>query len=223
MRKFVIMCGGFYEQFEQPKALTMVHGEMVVERTLRLLQDAGIDKEQTYISATDKRFEQFGVDVLVHNNTYRYEDGEMKGYWLDAFFPHFPEDTKVTYLYGDVIYTQDAIDTIVNCEREGNILFGTGMAKNKLHNNWGEPFAYKVDDYKAFMLGIKLVKLMYDNGKVNRHPITWELYRFLNGLDINVQAVRDETYIVIDDGTMDIDAPFRADEAERRVDTWTEN
>lgn len=209
MRKFVIMCGGYYEQFDEPysKALTVVKGESIVARTLRLLQNAGVSKEQTYISGFDERLHGFGVTVLEHNNTYRYEGGKMCGYWLDAFFPHFPEDTKVTYLYGDVIYTQEAIDTIVNCEREGNILFGTGMAKNKLHNNWGEPFAYKVDDYKAFMLGIKLVKLLYDNGRVDRHPITWELYRFLNGLDINVQAVRDETYIAIDDGTMDIDDP----------------
>lgn len=207
MRKFVIMCGGYYEQFDKPKALTKVQGETLAERTIRLLQEAGVPVKNIYISANDSKFEAFGVQVLHHINTYSYEGGKMCGYWLDAFFPHFPEDTKVTYLYGDVVYTQDAIDTIVNCEREGNILFGTGMAKNKLHNNWGEPFAYKVDDYKAFMLGIKLVKLMYDNGKVNRHPITWELYRFLNGLDINVQAVRDETYIVIDDGTRDIDDP----------------
>lgn len=216
MRKFVIMCGGYYEHFDEPysKALTVVKGESIVARTLRLLQNAGISKEQTYISGFDERLHGFGVTVLEHNNTYRYEDGEMKGYWLDAFYPHFPEDTKVTYLYGDVVYTQEAIDTIVNCEREGNILLGTGMAKNKLHKNWGEPFAYKVDDYKAFLIGIGAVKIMYCEGKLKRHPITWELYRFLNGLDINVQAVRDETYIVIDDGTMDVDDPSEVEEVQ---------
>ena len=214
MRKFVIMCGGYYEHFKRPKALTVINGETLVHRTIRLLKGAGVPEQKIHISANEDRFLAFGVDILEHENTYRYEGGELKGYWLDAFYPHFPEDTKVTYLYGDVVYTQNAINTIVNCEREGNILFGTGIAKNKLHNNWGEPFAYKVDDYKAFMLGIKLVKLMYDNGKVNRHPITWELYRFLNGLDINVQAVRDETYIVIDDGTMDIDDPSEVEEVQ---------
>ena len=223
MRKFVIMCGGFYEHFEQPKALTMVHGETIIERTLRLLQDAGIDKEQTYISATDERFKQFGVTILEHKNTYRYEDGEMKGYWLDAFYPHFPEDTKVTYLYGDVVYTKEALDTIIHCEKKGNILFGSGIARNKNHRNWGEPFAYKVDDYRGFLIGISCVKAMYDAGRTDRHPITWELYRFLNGLNVNKQVVLDKTYVAIDDGTIDIDAPFSADEAERRVDTWTES
>lgn len=217
MRKFVIMCGGFYEHFEQPKALTVVHGETIIERTLRLLQDAGIDKEQTYISATDERFKQFGVTVLEHKNTYRYEDGKMQGYWLDAFYPDFPDDTKVTYLYGDVVYTQNAINTIVHCKREGNILFGTGVAKNKQHKNWGEPFAYQVDDYRGFLIGISCVKGMYDAGKIDRHPITWELYRFLNGMNINRQDVRDETYIVIDDGTMDIDAPKAVRKVEKRV------
>ena len=211
------MCGGYYEHFEQPKALTVVHGETIIERTLRLLQDAGIDKEHTYISATDERFKQFGVTVLEHKNTYRYEDGKMQGYWLDAFYPHFPRDTKVTFLYGDVAFTESAIDKIVNTTRKGNVLFGTGIARNKEHKNWGEPFAYKVDDYRAFMLGIDCVKIMYDNGRINRHPITWELYRFLNGLNINVQAVRDETYICIDDATHDIDDPKQIPAVERNL------
>lgn len=211
-RQFVIMCGGYYEHFDKPKALMEVYGEPIVKRTIRLLMGAGVSDHDIHISATDERFKQFGVDVLEHNNTYRYENGEMKGYWLDAFYPHFPNERKVTFLYGDVVYTQEAINTIVHCKRKGNILFGSSLAKNEQHKNWGEPFAYKVDDYKAFLIGIGAVKIMYDEGKLKRHPITWELYRFLNGLDINVQAVRDETYICIDDGTHDIDAPEEIEE-----------
>ena len=110
-------------------------------------------------------------------------------------------------MYGDVVYTPDAIKKIVNCKKSGNVLFGTSLAKNKDHKNWGEPFAYKVDDYRTFMDGVEAVKRLWDEGKLKRHPITWELYRYLNGLDVNIQDVRDETYICIDDGTIDIDEP----------------
>lgn len=216
-RQFVIMCGGYYEHFDRPKALMVVGGEPIVARTLRLLDKAGVPKEDIHISATDNRLEAFGVDVLKHNNTHRWEDHTIKGYWLDAFYPHFDKDIKVTYLYGDVVYTQEAINTIVNCERHGNILFGTHAAKNRMHKNWGEPFAYQIDDYGAFMDGIRAVKKMWDDGKLKRHPITWELYRYLNGLDVNVQEIIDSTYICIDDGTMDIDAPWVVEEAERRL------
>lgn len=208
-RQYVIMCGGFYSHFDVPKALCIVGGETIVGRTLTLLEDLGVPAEDIHISATDPRFFAFGVDVLQHENSYRYEDGELKGYWLDAFYPHFDPDTKVTFLYGDVVYTEAAIRTIVNCERPGNILFGTSKAKNRKHQNKGEPFAYKVDCYPVFMSGVESVKRLYDEGRLARHPITWELYRYLNGLDVNVQAVKDETYICIDDGTIDIDDPSR--------------
>lgn len=213
-RQYIIMCGGYYEHFDRPKALMVVNGEPIVERTLRLLQKAGIPKDDIHISATDERFLEFGVDVLRHNNTHRWEDGVIKGYWLDAFYPHLEDGTKVTFLYGDVMYTEEALRTIVNCTRSGEILFGTRAAKNHAHNNWGEPFAYKVDNYRRFMDGVAAVKKMWDEGKLKRHPITWELYRHLNGLDVNIQTIRDETYICIDDGTADIDAPWRVQEVE---------
>lgn len=206
---YVIMCGGYYEHFGHPKALSVVGGETIVARTLRLLRDIGVPVDKIYISATDPRFTKYGVGVLQHNNTYRYEGRQLKGYWLDAFFPYFDPDTKVTYLYGDVVFTREALETIVRCDRPGNILFGTREAKNRKHENKGEPFAYKVEDYPAFMSGIEAVKQMWDNGKLLRHPITWELYRYLNGLDVNVQAVLDDTYICIDDDTIDIDDPSR--------------
>lgn len=35
--KYVIMCGGYYEQWKTPKQLQIVNGEALVERTIRLL------------------------------------------------------------------------------------------------------------------------------------------------------------------------------------------
>ena len=213
-RQYIIMCGGSYEHFDIPKALTVVNGEPIIERTLRLLLKTGVSKDDIHISATDERFLTFGVDVLTHDNTYTRNNGVRIGYWLDAFYPHLADGTKVTFLYGDVVYSYEALLTIVNCDREGEILFGTGLAKNKWHKNWGEPFVYKVDDYRRFVDGVEAVKKMYDEGKLDRHPITWELYRYLNGLDVNIQAINDETYICIDDGTTDIDDPWRVEEVE---------
>ena len=129
LRYYIIMCGGYYEQFDKPKALTEVHGEPVIKRTLRLLERAGIRRQQIYITVSDHlhmgEFTTLGVAVLLHENTYRYEGGQMHGYWLDAFYTGLPQDAKVTYLYGDVVYTQEAINTITSCDRHGNILFGT--------------------------------------------------------------------------------------------------
>lgn len=203
--KYVIMCGGFYQHFETPKQLSVVNGERLVDRTIRLLKENGI--EDIYISSNNPVFDSCGVPRLEHENTYKYEDNVLKGYWLDAFYPNFEENEHVCYLFGDVFYTENAIKTIVNFKTDKNILFGTGVAKNPQHKNWGEPFAYIVNDYKTFMNGVKEVKKLQDEGKTKRMPIVWELYRYLNGLDVNIQMIKDETYVCIDDGTIDVDSP----------------
>ena len=200
---YIIMCGGQYQDFEIPKQLTVINGERLVDRTIRLLRENGV--EQVYISSNDKRFEDCDAPTLHHPNSYKVVDGVQEGYWLDAFYPYLNPSDSVCFMFGDVYYTEEAIRTIVGLKCVKNTLFGTKDAKNKKHENWGEPFAYKVVDYAEFMRGVEAVKEMQDNGLTKRVPIVWELYRFLNGLDINVQKVLDETYVCIDDGTMDTD------------------
>lgn len=203
--KYVIMCGGTYTAFKTPKQLSVVNGERLADRTVRLLKEAGA--KEIYISSNDDRFDDCGAVRIAHKNTFRLDGNKVIGYWLDAFYPYFNADDKVTYLYGDVYYTADAINLIVHYKTNKDVLFGTSDAKNEQHENWGEPFAYIVNDYKRFMDGVKAVKAMQDRGELKRVAITWELYRYLNGLDVNVQAVKDDTYVVIDDGTIDIDDP----------------
>lgn len=206
--KYVIMCGGFYQNFkETPKHLSVVKGERIVDRTIRLLNKNGIKDENIYISSNDSIFDTCGVKRLEHHNSYRYDNDVLTGYWLDAFYPYFEKNCKVTYIFGDVYFTEEAIRKIVNYKTDKNVLFGTGIAKNKEHNNWGEPFAYIVNDYETFMKSIEDVKKLQDEGKTDRIALVWELYRYLNDLDINKQQVLDETYICIDDGTIDIDEP----------------
>ena len=212
--KYVIMCGGFYEQFKTPKQLSVVNGERLADRTIRLLKENGI--KDIYISSNNPLFDSCNVPRLEHENSYRYEDNTLKGYWLDAFYPRFENDEKVTYMFGDVYYTEKAIQAITNYKTDKNILFGTSLAKNKGHENWGEPFAYIVNDYKTFMDGIKEVKKMQDEGKTKRHALVWELYRYLNDLDINIQQVKNDTYVCIDDGTIDIDAPEQIEKLNSR-------
>lgn len=213
--KYIIMCGGEYKDFETPKQLSVINGEVIVERTIRLLKENGI--EDIYISSNSQLFDNREVPRLENkNNDYIYypDTDTQYGYWLDAFYK---VDTPVTYLFGDVYYTNEAIKTITNYKTDKNILFGTSDAYNEQHFNWGEPFAYIVNDTEVFFKGIEEVKRLYDEGKIIRHPIVWELYRYLNNLDINIQRVLEETYVCIDDGTMDVDSPKELEEMRKKV------
>lgn len=198
---YVIMAGGEYKDFTIPKQLSVVKGEVLIARTIRLLKENGV--KDIFISSNDKRFDKYAPRLENPKNDFVVEKGKSTGYWLDAFYPI---QNKVCYIFGDVYFTEEAIKTIVEYETNENVLFGTGIAKNEEHQNWGEPFAYKVNKYDEFMNGINEVKKLFDEGKIIRQPIVWELYRYLHNLDINIQRITTD-YVVIDDGTIDIDSP----------------
>lgn len=207
------MCGGFYENFKTPKALTIINGEKLVERTIRLLRENGV--ENIYISANNDYFDYLGLPILKHENSYRYENGKIHGYWVDAYYPY---DKPCVYLHGDVYYSDNAIKKIVNYNACYNTFIGNEIARNKEHKNWGEPFGYIVVNQLAFKDGIRLVKEMQDGGYLERgYGISWELYRVLNGLDPNKMYIYDNTYLSIDDETSDIDAPWQIKELDKRV------
>ena len=203
--KYIVMCGGVYQEFNIPKACQIINGEVLIKRTIRLLHEAGVD--QVYISSLDPRFDKYDAIRLVHKNDFEVDDKGncVRGWWLDAYYP---TDEPVCYLHGDVWFTPHSIRTIVNFQSHKNIFFGTESARNPEHLPWGEPFAFKVFDPKTFFEAIDAVKRLYLEGKVNRHPISWEVYRYMNGLDLNRQEVTD-TYIGFTDETIDYDHPLK--------------
>lgn len=210
--KIIIMCGGYYENFETPKQLSIVNGETLLERTIRLLKENGVT--DIYVSSNDPRFEKY-APRLEHNNSYEYKDGKIYGYWVDAYYPM---DEPCIYLHGDVYYSENAIKKILNLNPSVNTFIGNEIARNKEHKNWGEPFGYIVVDQKKFRKGIEDTKKLQDEGKLERgYAISWELYRVLNGLDPNKQYILDETYLSIDDETIDVDAPFQVEELNKKL------
>lgn len=210
--KYIIMCGGNYDNFKTPKQLSIVNGETLVERTIRLLKENGIT--DIFISSNDARFDKYATR-LEHNNSFQFKEGKVYGYWIDAYYPI---NEPVTYLHGDVYYSEDAIKKIINLKPNVNTFIGNEVARNKEHKNWGEPFGWIVVDQEAFKKGIEETKKLQDEGKLERgYALSWELYRVINGLDPNKQYINDDTYLSIDDETIDIDAPFQIEELNKKL------
>lgn len=209
--RVIIMCGGTYSEFEKHKALSVVNGETLVERTIRLLKENGIT--DYYITGNDD-FKQYGK-VLKHKNTYKFEDGKGSGYWVDAYYP---TEEPVIYLHGDVYYTENAIKKILELNPKANTMIGNKYALNKEHIKVGEPFGWIVIDQKEFRNAIDKTKKLQDEGKVERGiAISWELYEVLNGYDVNDFIITENTYLVIDDETDDVDTPHKIDELNKKV------
>lgn len=211
--KVIIMCGGEYGKFKTPKQLSVINGETLVERTIRLLRNNNV--KDINISATNEMFNNFGVPVLRHKNTYKEVVGQDSGYWVDAYYPL---EEPCIYLHGDVYYSKDAIKKILNLNPKVNTFIGNEIARNPEHHNWGEPFGWIIVDQQEFRKGIEEAKRLQDEGKLERGlAISWELYRVLNGLDPNKQYIIDDTYLSINDETIDIDAPWQIEELNKKL------
>lgn len=200
--KYVIMCDSNNTQpFVKPRQLTIINGETLTGRTIRLLKENGV--EDVIVTSHDKRFDNLGAKRYEPQNN-NYDGKTNKGYWLDAFTWEFLNE-PVTYLFGDVYYSENAIKTIVETDTDSTLFFCTYKNTDRRYiKHHDEPLAYKVRDTETFKKHINIVKKMYDDGLTVRRPISWELYRSINGQDVN-KHVMTKNYVAINDESCDID------------------
>ena len=202
--QYIIMCGGSYDFWSEPKQLTKIRGEPIVARTIRLLHEAGV--EDIAISSNNEIFEQFGVPVLKHENNYRVENGEIKGQWCEAFYL---TEEPACYIFGDVVFSPEAIRTIVETETTRIQLFASAPPfAPEYPKPWAEPFALKVWNTDHLKDAIHSSKWFDSQGMFWRRPIMWELWSIITGGELN--TIDYSSYVAINDYTCDIDGPDEA-------------
>ena len=202
--KYIIMCGGRYQFWEMPRHLIEVQGEPIVARTIRLLRENGV--KDISISTHDDRFRHFGVPILKHDNYYDAKGyNDMKGYWCNCFYP---TEVPTCYIFGDVIFSPEAIRTIVEYETDDIMLFGSKPPFAKEYpKKYIEPFAFKVQNTQHLRNARDEVKELDALGVFNRKPIAWELWSVICGSAPNRI---NKSYVAINDYTSDIDYPEEA-------------
>ena len=200
--KYIIMCGGTYQKWNKPRQLLEFQGESLVARTIRLLKENGVD--DIAISSNNDVFEQFGVPVLKHKNEYnarKYND--FDGYWCDAFYP---TDEPACYIFGDVLFSEKAIKTIVNTPTNDIEFFASAPPfDTNFYKMYAEPFALKVQSQYHLHQSISLLKVYDQQGLFARKPIMWELWQVIKKTPLN--KIDYTNYTVINDLTCDIDDP----------------
>ena len=198
--KYIIMCGGTYPGWKTPKQLLEIDGEPIVARTIRLLRENGV--EDIAISSNNEVFEQFGVPVLHHENTFvgrAYNDYD--GYWCEAFYP---TSDPACYIFGDVVFSPEAIKKIVETETKTIEFFASAPPFNRRYRKKSaEPFALKVENQGLLHYGVEMCIYLDRLGCFKRKPIMWELWQVIKGTPLNI--IDYTNYVVINDYTCDID------------------
>ena len=204
--KYIIMAGGQYTRWKTPRHLTPINGEPLIARTIRQLKEHGVS--ELAISSDNPVFEQFGVPVLKHPNSYNARGyNDFDGWWCDAFYP---TEEPVCYIFGDVIFSNKAIETIVNTPTNDIEFFASAPPFSKdYRKDSAEPFALKVVNTSHLKDSIQKVK-EYDLHRLfNRRPIMWELWQVIKNTPLN--QIDYTNYVVINDYTCDIDDPEEVD------------
>ena len=202
VKKYIIMAGGDYEHWKKPRHLSIILGEEVIARTIRLLRENGIT--DISISSDNPIFEKFDVPILKHDNYYHAKWHNAEGNWYDCFYP---TNEPVCYILGDVYFSEDAIKTIVNTDTDDIELFGSTppFADNYIKDHI-EAFALKVNKVKHFKYALEKTKQLDAQGKFWRKPIIWEVWTVIKNVPLQTKA--DDyiyNYTAINDYTCDID------------------
>lgn len=200
--KYILMCGGKYRRWETPRQLTVIEGETIIERTIRLLKTNGVT--DIAISSNNPVFSQFGVPLLEHTNSYDANGyNDFTGYWCDAFYPM---DEPACYIFGDVFFSPEAIKTIVQTPTSDIEFFASAPPFSPDYpKDSAEPFALKVRDQALLHDAIVRTKRLYHAGLFMRKPIMWELWQVIKNTTLN--HIDYTNYTVINDYTCDIDDP----------------
>jgi hypothetical protein len=199
--KYIIMCGGIYPHWSTPKQLQLIQNETILNRTIRLLRENGI--EDIAISANDPVFDNIGLPILHHRNEWTaYGYNDYTGYWCEAFYP---TDEPVCYIFGDVVFSPAAIKTIVNTDTDSIEFFASAPPfSRQFPKKSAEPFALKVVNQKYFRICIEECKNAANLGYFRRQPIMWELWQIIKRTPLNI--IDYTNYKAINDYTSDIDS-----------------
>lgn len=184
--KYILMAGTTGNPIRQ---LTKINGEIILERTIRLLKENGV--EDIAVTSMNPAFDKY--------NRIAYDSS---GLWVNCFLPVYD---PCCYIMGDVYFSPEAIKTIVNTETDTIEFFASAppFAEN-YPKRWAEPFAFKVVDQKRFREAIEKTKELYNSGYLHR-CIAWELWQVIKGTELN--KIDYTNYTVINDYSCDIDYP----------------
>lgn len=164
----VIMAAGTSSRFaplsyEMPKALIEVKGEILIERQIRQLQEAGVPEIYIVTGYMAEKFaylkEKFGVhlihnpDYLVRNNnaSIRVASGVLKNTYIcsaDNYFATNPFEKEVSDCYYAAVYADgDTKEWCMDCDPDGtisNVQIGGRNAWYMLgHTFWSQEFSKK--------------------------------------------------------------------------------
>lgn len=188
-----------------PKHFAPVNDEPIIERTVRLLRGFK-DTEIFVVAPDDKRYGIEGSNLFTPNKNY-------SNYDADKFLNSrklWNTNGRTIVFYGDVYFTEDAINRIMAYEEKSWRLFGRAFKSELTGTPFGECFAQSFynENIPEHDAALRRIVNLYARGIISRCG-GWEHYRAILGLPDSLMEKHlvGDKFENIDDWTDDFDWP----------------
>ena len=194
--KYIIMADGkgtrWKNYLDVPKHLVKVDGEVLIERTVKLLNKLD-PLSEVIITSHDERYEFEG------STRYEPKNNVIE---LDRFTYELIED-DICFLYGDTYYTEEDMKKIIYNDADNILFFGNSKCI----------VAIKVKDSILFKKHIDRVRELFLNNEINNCK-GWQVYQSVANLEFGIKKIGDK-FIKVGNSTIDYNTP---EEYEQRKD-----
>lgn len=196
------------------KHYAKIAGEPIIERTVRLLLDRGL----TDVWVVSKDYQIAGVNNYHPKLNPKNHDADKFLSSKDLWHPK----KRTIVVYGDVYFTESAIDQILNNDNDLYRLYCRPKANRRFKYPYGECFAisFHPQDHKLLLYNLKRLVHLYRADVIKRIG-GWELTRLM--ADVPIGQIHTHkywlvNYYVIDDETNDIDYPSDYENVKKAVE-----
>ena len=181
------------------KHLVEVNGERLLDRTIRLIH------------------ERMDAEILTLAKHPEYENdmamlvcpSDLKNGGAVASIEFWATENRTTVLFGDIYFTEDAMDKICAIDEPSRCQF-IGRSKASKHHGcpYEEQFGFSLlpEHQEEVSAAIEHVKQALQSGVI-KGCTGWATYRHLHGLPLRKHKIRGD-FVEIDDFTDDFDFPI---------------
>lgn len=218
MRAIIIAAGDatrWANHLGTKKHLVKVNNEPIIYRTVRLLLERGVT--DIFIVGPDED------EYKIHSTQLYIPEKNVTNHGVDKFLNSeslWNKEERTIVFYGDVFFTDQAMDSIVNYTNKDWTLFCRFTGSVFTGSKFGECFA---QSFYPSEIELHKEKLLFVAESVNKKHLKksggWEHYRAMNGVSGRElrQHLIYEKYFVIDDFTEDFDFP---EDYDRFIQRW---
>jgi hypothetical protein len=218
MRAIIIAAGDatrWANHLGTKKHFVEINNESIIHRTVRLLLERGVT--DIYIVGPNE------PEYKIPNTQLYIPEKNSKNHGVDKFLNSqelWNKDDRTVVFYGDVFFTDAAMDSIVNYKNTDWTLFCRFSGSLFTGSKSGECFA---QSFYPNDIELHKEKLLLVVESVNKRHLKksggWEHYRAMNnvvGRDLRKHSVY-EKYFLINDWTEDFDFP---EDYDRFINRW---